>query len=152
MSGTPTTGDAGNHVVSLVVRDAGGLTDDQEFTVTAADEFPELGSITGQIFDDQDGDGQVDEGEGVAGASVTISVVEAAARTNSVITGANGDYRFDNVLAGRYPITVSAPGSEDPSPVPVIVEKDTVAQVDPIRVTPQASGTSLYLPNVETAP
>ena len=65
LSGTPTTGDAGNHVVSLVVRDAGGLTDDQEFTVTAADEFPELGSITGQIFDDQDGDGQVDEGEGV---------------------------------------------------------------------------------------
>ncbi len=68
----------------------------------------QLGSISGQKFEDSDGDGVKDVGEaGLAGWTIFIDSdndgVKDAGET-STVTDSNGDYSFDNLSAGNYTI------------------------------------------------
>ncbi len=62
------------------------------------------GAITGNIFNDLDGDGmkQVDE-PGLAGVTVDLS------DSDSTTTSVNGDYQFLNKTPGTYTVTASTP-------------------------------------------
>ncbi|MEJ1098436.1 MULTISPECIES: SdrD B-like domain-containing protein [unclassified Pseudoxanthomonas] len=99
-----------------------GLADGQEnttntITVTnlpasgsTENNFGELaGSITGNVWLDADNDGVRDAGEnGIAGVSVSLPAGTVDALGNPVaaaVTDANGDYRFDDLLAGNYTVT-----------------------------------------------
>ncbi|MGA9115413.1 MAG: SdrD B-like domain-containing protein [Bacteroidota bacterium] len=63
---------------------------------------PQLGSICGSKFDDQDGDGQWDPLEpGLAGWTINL----AGPVNTSVLTGAGGGYCFNNLPAGAYTVS-----------------------------------------------
>ena len=67
------------------------------------------GSLRGTVWLDADMNGQKDAGEGgFAGASVSLRS-ESAGVSRSVVTGADGAYRFEGLLAGSYTLAVDLP-------------------------------------------
>ncbi len=82
------------------------------------------GSIGDRVWDDVDGDGTQDDGEpGLEG--VTVTLLQGGAEVDTTTTGADGAYRFDDVLPGAYEVVVdmaSAPAgyvATTPATVPV---------------------------------
>lgn len=77
--------------------------------ITAADfGYQRLGSISGRVWDDTNGNGQLDSGElGLANVAVRI---EPAINVSVTTTAPDGSYRFPLLPAGRYTVTV-APNS-----------------------------------------
>jgi serine-aspartate repeat-containing protein C/D/E len=70
----------------------------------------EPASISGYVYHDRDNDGLREAGEeGLAGVAVQIVPIDALAPQQAVMvtTGANGFYRADNLLPGRYRIVQS---------------------------------------------
>jgi len=62
----------------------------------------QLGSISGQKFNDVDGDGVKDIGElGLSGWKIRLS----GTKTDSALTDASGNYSFTNLTAGSYTLT-----------------------------------------------
>ena len=147
LSGTPTIGDKGNHVVVLEVQDVGGLGSKQEFTITAS----EAGTVSGHVFEDKNGDGQPDDGEGIAGATVTLKEVSAAVFSNPVTTDEGGVYVFEDVPVGSYTVSISAPGYQNTETEIITVEKDKVSEVASIALEKiTIEGVSVYLPVTQT--
>ncbi|WP_200240875.1 SdrD B-like domain-containing protein [Thiohalocapsa halophila] len=69
---------------------------------------PPLAEIGNEVFLDQNGDGIRQDGEpGVAGATVTISGPNSF--SDSVVTGSDGLYLFDELPAGDYSLTCTPP-------------------------------------------
>ena len=67
------------------------------------------GSLRGSIWWDADMDGKKQSGEGgYAGAEVRIAS-QAAGVSRTFITGKDGTYRFEGLLAGSYTLTVTLP-------------------------------------------
>ena len=67
------------------------------------------GSLRGSIWWDADMDGKKQSGEGgYAGAEVRIAS-QAAGVSRTLITGKDGGYRFEGLLAGSYTLTVTLP-------------------------------------------
>ncbi|TWU04986.1 FG-GAP-like repeat-containing protein [Stieleria varia] len=106
--------DAGSHTFTVSVEDGRGGYDEQTFTVNVA---PELrGSIAGHLFDDLDGDGVQDDGsENPAEPSLQGWQLYIDTNGNAypdpgepqAITDASGDYQFDGLLPGEYPVRIS---------------------------------------------
>ncbi len=77
---------------------------------TTGNDFGELaGSIAGRVWLDANNNGVIDAGEtGIAGVTVSLpaGTVDALGNTvASVQTDSNGNYRFDDLLAGTYVVT-----------------------------------------------
>jgi len=67
------------------------------------------GSLGDFVWNDTDGNGIQDEGEGgVAGISILL-YGENSTLIETTVTGADGNYTFENLLAGTYSIGVSPP-------------------------------------------
>jgi hypothetical protein len=72
--------------------------------------YQPVGSLSGVLYTDANGNGQLDGSEArLAGVTVTLSWkdVSGAAQTSSAITGSDGSYAFLNLIPMAY--TVSAP-------------------------------------------
>ncbi len=80
---------------------------------STGNDFGELaGSIAGRVWLDANNNGVFDPGEtGIAGIAVSLPAGTLDALGNAVAsatTDANGDYRFDTLLAGTYTVTEQA--------------------------------------------
>ncbi|MCC9645102.1 FG-GAP-like repeat-containing protein [Rhodopirellula sp. JC740] len=142
----PTAGlaETGSHEFTVSVEDGRGGYDEQTFTLNV---LPELrGSITGQLFDDLNGDGDRDDGSesGVAEEPwlenwhLFIDI-----NGNSypdpdepqATTDASGSYFFPGLLPGEYPVKVSpVAGYETPTEFTATVESETKRELDPASV------------------
>lgn len=109
LSGTPATGDAGNHPVELEVSDSGTprLSATQEFTIEV-DQPAETG-FQGMVLE---------EGSGVPIADARISFTSEDGQISETTTsGSNGAYRIV-LMEGRYIVTATHPDYEDFSSSP----------------------------------
>ncbi len=74
---------------------------------------PPAGSISGEVFDDANGDGKLDDGEsGLAGWTVYIDLTNSktlASDDPTTTTNAEGDFTFGELAAGTYIVRVIAP-------------------------------------------
>ena len=136
----PTNGlvDPGQYEFTIAVEDGRGGHDEQLFTVSV---LPELrGSIAGHLFNDLDGDGVQDDGSENS-AEPSLEGWRLFVDTNGnhypdpgelqTITDANGDYRFDQLLPGNYPLRIDpVAGFETPDIGPVTVEVNRTSSVD----------------------
>jgi len=68
------------------------------------------GSITGQKFNDINGNGQLDSGEQpLPGVEISLSTKDGTTVGTPVLTDANGSYRFDMLKPGDYTVTETVP-------------------------------------------
>jgi hypothetical protein len=78
-----------------------------------------LGSLSGRVYRDLNGNGQFDDGEGVGGLIVTLSGIDAFGNNlypngdPTVATNSDGTYSFDNLAEGTYFILVAEQQSGD---------------------------------------
>ena len=96
-----------NSITALSVPLAG--VKDQDFGDT-------LGTLAGTVYVDGNNNGVQDAGEpGIAGASVTVSGLNAAGQSVAVTvtTAANGDYLVTGLLAGTYSVSEAQPANYD---------------------------------------
>ncbi|MEA4848124.1 MAG: Ig-like domain-containing protein, partial [Clostridiaceae bacterium] len=105
-------------------------------TETKADKsgYRAVGSVTGLVFEDADGDGIKDDSEtGIAGVTVTITDMDGKVYTRT--TGAGGTYTVDNIPVGTALVAVTGPegyalttaGKDSQT---VMVGKNTVVNAD----------------------
>ena len=81
-------------------------------SVAGADFGDTLGSLSGTVFADTNGNGTRDPGEaGIPGVTLTLAGTDLAgnAVTLTTTTDANGNYTFANVPAGTYSLTETQP-------------------------------------------
>jgi len=77
--------------------------------------FFQPGEITGVVWDDLDGDGIQDDNEPtIPGATVTLIGPDGS--TQTTVTDANGQYRFENLPPGDYSVTFTLPDGRVFSP------------------------------------
>ena len=141
LAGTPAPADVGANPVLLRVVDAAGATATQSFTITVAAAPVASGSITGTVVDEN--------GAGVSHAQVTLTdqpTALTAALLRTTQTDATGVYRFDDVPAAAYTLTVALAGFVAPAPTSVTVTAGHTAAAAPLVLT--ASPAQTYLPFV----
>lgn len=69
--------------------------------------------LGGTVFEDVDGDGLQDAGEGgVSGRLVTLLDAAGASTGRTAVTDANGNYLFDNLAPGTYSVTFTPNGAQ----------------------------------------
>ncbi|QDV24439.1 putative Ig domain-containing protein [Aureliella helgolandensis] len=107
---------AGERSFTISVEDGRGGFDTQTFV---SEVLPELrGSIVGHLFEDLNGDGDQDDGsEDTVPAEPSLENWHLYIDTNGnaypdpgelqTLTDADGNYRFDDLLPGEYPVRVS---------------------------------------------
>ncbi len=134
----PGLANPGVHSFTIGVEDGRGGFDTQSFEVEI---LPELrGSIVGHLFDDLDGDGVQDDGsEDLAEPSLEGWQLFFDSNNNGfadpserqTITGADGNYRFDSLLPGDYPVRISpVAGYDTPAGADVSVAANTETVFD----------------------
>ena len=129
----PGLAETGSHQFTIGVEDGRGGSDQQSFTL---DILPELrGSIRGQAFHDQDGNGARNGTEpALAGRHLFIDTNGndyPDPRESQTTTDASGNYQFTGLLPGQYPVKVSpVAGFEAPQLNPVAVAANINTQVD----------------------
>ena len=106
--------------------------------------FTEVGqSISGSVFVDLDGDGTLDPGEEPL-AGVTITLLDAdGSVVAEVVTGADGTYFIDDLVAGSYTLVETQPagyGSVTPNVVEVDIDPAEAAVVDFAEDTAEIAG------------
>lgn len=131
--------EAGLYSFVIGVEDGRGGFDEQSFTLEIV---PELrGAIRGTVFDDFDGDGSQDDGSenqaepGLAGWHLFIDSNGngfADPHEHQAVTDATGDYLFDRLLPGDYPVRVSpVAGYATPTEFTATVAPENVTETDP---------------------
>ncbi|NKE46382.1 isopeptide-forming domain-containing fimbrial protein [Roseomonas frigidaquae] len=69
--------------------------------------------LGGTVFEDVDGDGLQDAGEGgISGRLVTLLDANGISTGRTAITDGNGDYVFDNLAPGTYSVTFAPNGAQ----------------------------------------
>lgn len=90
----------------------GNVPFDPAHTFTAFD-FPELtpSALQGSVYDDVNGNGVRDTGEGLSGVTVTLTGTDDQGQsvTRTVTTGGDGSYSFDGLRPGDYVLTETQP-------------------------------------------
>lgn len=77
--------------------------------------------VTGTVYGDGNGNGALDDGEGLAGVVVVLRLPEEGGRLKTR-TGSDGRFVFDDVSAGLYELQVSGTDWIGPYTVPVRVD------------------------------
>ncbi len=130
----PGLAETGSHQFTIGVEDGRGGFDQQSFTL---DILPELrGTIRGQAFSDFNGNGSRDASSEPVMPGVHL-FIDANGNgypdpsESQTTTDANGNYQFDGLLPGQYPVQVSPrAGFETSSRNPVSVTANQASQVD----------------------
>ncbi len=127
-SGAPLLDSTGNPITATDLSDGGvdpGSANATDSSDNGTSDDPSLftpppvpaGSISGTVFQDDNGDGvQVSGENGIAGVEIVLTGtdVRGNAVNLTVLTDANGDYTFDGLSAGSYTVTQVQPdGFED---------------------------------------
>ena len=117
LEGTVDVGQGGNTITNFTT----AATGDQVDPSTAGDDLNEsvdvvrpvqLGSISGTVFQDDNGNGIQDAGEvGIEGVTVTLTGTDDFGNPVdiTVVTDASGNYSFDNLNPGSYTVTQTQP-------------------------------------------
>jgi hypothetical protein len=106
------------------------------------------------VFEDGNGDGQPDAGEGLEGVTVTLESEAgvAAALTLSDVTDNNGEYGFANLPVGNYSLTFDPPASyesiEDTEVTVVAGQTVNAPNREAVKEGTGGAGT-LYLPALQ---
>ncbi|MEM6470111.1 MAG: FG-GAP-like repeat-containing protein [Planctomycetota bacterium] len=135
----PGLAETGSFDFVMQVEDGRGGFDLQQFTLEVA---PELrGDITGNLFDDLDGDGVRDDGSenpeepGLEDWHLYLDINGNGFPDPSEVqamTDASGNYRFDDLLLGDYRVSISpVAGYETPPGFDATVKSKTAAEIDP---------------------
>ncbi len=116
---------------TVVVTDPTGLRAETPVTIDVID----TGSISGQLFQDVNGNGTLDANDVVlAGATVRLDAGDNGSFDEQVVADALGRYSFTALPTGLYRVVVTLPdGWEPTTPSEVIVEMVTARDVE---VTP----------------
>jgi uncharacterized repeat protein (TIGR01451 family) len=102
-----------------------------------------LGSISGVVWADSDGDGVRGPADpGIGGVVVTVSGTEVTAAVvhRSVVTDADGAYRVHRLLAGTYAVQQTQPAGYDDGPDTAGSAGGTVSGQDVIFAIPLGAG------------
>ncbi len=95
------------------------ITDANGCTCSSTISLMNRSKIGNFVWFDQNGDGIQTPGEqGLANVTVTISGTKAGTNapvSETVVTGANGEYSFDGLMAGTYKVTFKAPNEYMPT-------------------------------------
>ena len=117
-----------------------------------ANNFGEIpvGSVAGRVFNDSNNNGLVDPGEaGIAGVQVVLTGNNdlGEAIDVSVVTDAEGRYRFDDLRPGTYALTqpVQPPETLNGITSAGTIDGTVVGSATPVEVTPSAI-TAIVLP------
>ena len=95
--------------------------------------YVKLGKATGIVWEDKDGDGVRDEGEGPL-SGVTVTVTDEDGNTHQVTTGADGTWTVDDLPPGTYTVVVTPlPGTV------VTVGGNTTITIEPTGNTAEVS-------------
>ena len=105
---------------------------------------PLLGSVGDTVFCDVNNNGQADDGEGIAGVTVSLTPADGSLPPALDVTDENGDYRFDNLPAGSYTVAV------DPSTLPADCNVPAIDSSEPD--DPADGSTVIELPLGEENP
>ena len=130
--------DPGIHSFTIEVEDGRGGFDTQSFDLEV---LPELrGSIIGHLFDDLNGDGDQDDGTespaepSLEGWQLYLDLNDNAYPDPSepqAISDGDGNYRFDGLLPGVYPLRVTpTAGYERPAASDVAVAASAATELD----------------------
>ena len=106
---TTSSADIGENQVKVQVRDgqhAGADGFDSEFSAFFTISQPTM-NISGTAYDDRNGNGLADSGEGLAGWTVRLAKPDGS--EVSTITGEDGSYRFGQLTAGSYTVSETLP-------------------------------------------
>lgn len=95
---------------SLTVVNPDGLSDTfpDAITVTGTGPPPATGDITGHVFEDVDGDGDLDVGE-PGFAAVSVGATDVTGATFASTTDTAGDFAVYELATGQATVTVTAP-------------------------------------------
>ncbi len=131
---TCTDGSTGGEAVTVTLSPGSSVGCTFQNSKTAS---PQTGSVRGVVYEDVNGNGEVDPGEGIEAAMVTI--FNAVPYSQTTYTAVDGVYVLDDVPVGEYMLAVAPPpGFETPAATRVsVVEGETVA-VDPIAAEPES--------------
>ena len=96
---------SGSKTVTVTVKDSKGHTSNSPtFAVTVS---ATTGSISGEVFDDANGDGKIDDGEfGVGLWTVELYLNSTSDLLKTVTTNVSGDWSFTGLAAGPYIVKV----------------------------------------------
>ena len=106
---TPQTGFSGTDTFEYTIEDTDGLR--STATVTANVDAQGSGSIRGIVYVDANADGVQDDGEvGIPGVLITLSQsAGGSSPLRNAITGDDGTFVFDELVAGTYTVAQSQP-------------------------------------------
>ena len=149
---------AGGYDVVVTVSD-GTLVHSAGFHVTVGAES-NAGSVSGVVFADGNADGTQEGDEaGVGGAKLRLETagkvsVAGAELARTGASDSNGHYRFDNVPAGDYTLTVIPPAGFATAGVSqealrVQIGKTTTAPPFTLKVVEEGSKEFLFLPDLQ---
>ena len=127
----------GERSFTISVEDGRGGFDTQTFVLEV---LPELrGSIVGDVFDDLNGDGIQNDGSDGSAAEAGLPDLLAFLDDNGngfadpneqqSITDADGNYRFDGLLPGDYPVTIDPVAGFE---IPIVGESQVVANEESV--------------------
>ena len=115
---TPNAGFEGNDTFEYTIADGNGGHDTAAVTIMVEPDIQPIGSISGQVRNDVDGDGDLsDPDAGIVGVTIKLfedndgGVGADGPAIATTTTDANGNYSFGNVAQGQYIVDqVNLPG------------------------------------------
>ena len=122
LEGTVDVGQGGNTITNVTTAATGDQIDpstagdDLDESVVVNAPVPQLGAISGVVFQDNNNDGIQDPGElGIAGVQVVLTGTDVFGNPVqvTVLTDANGAYSFDGLTEGVYTVTQIQPQGFD---------------------------------------
>jgi hypothetical protein len=139
----------------MVQVDDGSARAHAQFMVTVSDVAEKTGSVSGIVYADANGNGNVDDGESLEGAALSLTRVSVASLnvfSATQVTGPDGAYVFSDVPEGDYSLTFTAPGYQTVTH-PLTVTSGVVTDVGPtaLEVTSSEEGHVTFLPALQAA-
>ncbi len=111
---TPAAGFTGEDTFEYTIDDGNGGTDIATVTVTV--NAPATTTVSGTIFTDTNGDNTLNSPDESGLADINVNLLNADGTVfATVTTDANGNYQFENIVAGNYTVSVDTADTDIPT-------------------------------------